>query len=322
MTQYANALRREDEMGPMAKNLMAMDDAFQADDFERDKLLRLSGTLLGYSEANEQGRWIFRSPRKLPAHLSKVYKIGFGVEDQVHQQELCLAELLAGQIAGGVEIGALLAGERPLQHVRVGIPGEYFAHHIGIFGRTGTGKSNNLMVLIQSILRNNRRLFSTPPQNRLRNDRVVSLFAIDPHDEFAKWKPGSGGGITRLIRDMSAAERAGLVEPFFYLSCRPQAALSADAELGTVARQCVLHRHDITPTDLISTHQAYAKFLLLTLFPLSLFGILAHLRGTTVRWLSGVYYLLLLLALALVIKIGSLGGELVFVHGAGVQPRP
>jgi hypothetical protein len=252
MTQYANALRREDEMGPMAKNLMAIDDAFQADDFERDKLLRLSGTLLGYSEGNEQGRWSFRSPRKLPAHLSKVYKIGFGEEAQVHQQELCLAELLAGEIAGGVEIGALLAGERPLQHVRVGIPGEYFAHHIGIFGRTGTGKSNNLMVLIQSILRNNRRLFSTPPQNRLRNDRVVSLFAIDPHDEFAKWKPGSGGGITRLIRDMSAAERAGLVEPFFYLSCRPQAALTADAELGTVARQCVLHRHDITPTDLIS----------------------------------------------------------------------
>lgn len=252
MTQYANALRREDEMGPMAKNLMAMDDAFQADDFERDKLLRLSGTLLGYSETNERGRWVFRSPRKLPAHLSKVYKVGFGEEAQILQQELCLAELLAGQIAGGVEIGALLAGERPLEHVRVGIPGEYFAHHIGIFGRTGTGKSNNLMVLIQSILRNNRRLFSASREQRLPNDRVVSLFAIDPHDEFAKWKPGSGGGITRLIRDMSAAERAGLVDPFFYLSCRPQAALSADPEVGAVARQCVLHRHDITPTDLIS----------------------------------------------------------------------
>lgn len=75
-------------------------------------------------------------------------------------------------------------------------------------------------------------------------------------------------------------------------------------------------------TDLISTHQAYAKFLLLLLFPLALFGILAHLRGTTERWLPGVYYLLLLFALALVIKIGSLGGDLVFVHGAGVQQRP
>jgi uncharacterized membrane protein len=58
------------------------------------------------------------------------------------------------------------------------------------------------------------------------------------------------------------------------------------------------------------------------LFPLALFGILAHLRGTTARWLPGVYYLILLLALVLVIKIGSLGGDLVFVHGAGVQQRP
>jgi hypothetical protein len=252
MTQYANALRREDEMGPMAKNLMSMEDAFQSDDFERDKLLRLSGTLLGYSDADASGRWVFRSPRKLPAHLTKVYKIGFGGEDHVRAQERCLAELLAGQIAGGVEIGALLAGERPLEHVRVGIPGEYFAHHLGIFGRTGTGKSNNLMVLIQSILQNNRRLFTCRPEDRLPNDRVVSLLAIDPHDEFAKWKPGSQGGITRLIREMSDGERAGLVDPFFYLSCRPQASLSADPDFGDVARQCMLHRHDITPTDLIS----------------------------------------------------------------------
>ena len=59
MTQYANVLRREEDMDPMAKNLIAMDDPFYADDFERDKLLRLTGTLLGYSEYIN-GNWKFR----------------------------------------------------------------------------------------------------------------------------------------------------------------------------------------------------------------------------------------------------------------------
>jgi hypothetical protein len=40
----------------MAKNLIAMDDPFYADDFERDKLLRLTGSLLGYSEFGG-GKW-------------------------------------------------------------------------------------------------------------------------------------------------------------------------------------------------------------------------------------------------------------------------
>ena len=161
MTQYANVLRREEDMDPMAKNLIAMDDPFYADDFERDKLLRLTGSLLGYSEF-DNGKWTFRSPRKLPAHLSRVFKVGFGEPETVAAQETVLAELLAAQIRGGVKVGALLAGEHALQNVQVGIPGEYFAHHIGVFGRTGTGKSNNLMVLIEAILLNNHRSATIP----------------------------------------------------------------------------------------------------------------------------------------------------------------
>lgn len=252
MTQYANALRREDEMSQMAKNTVAMPDAFRADDFDKDKLLRLSGTLLGYSEAGEDEVWHFRAPRKLPAHLSKVYKIGFGSAENIARQEGCLRELLGRQLQYGVRVGALLAGERPLESVQVAIPGEYFAHHIGIFGRTGTGKSNNLMVLIESILSNNQRLFCAAREDWLPHDRPVSLFAIDPHDEFARWKPGSRGGITRIVREMSDEQRSGLVDPFFYLSCRPQAALDSDSSLGGRGRSCTLHRQDITPTDLIS----------------------------------------------------------------------
>ena len=66
MTEYANVLRREDELDPMAKNLLAMNDPFPADVSDSDKLLRLTGYLLGYSEEQSPGEWIFRPPRKLP----------------------------------------------------------------------------------------------------------------------------------------------------------------------------------------------------------------------------------------------------------------
>jgi uncharacterized protein len=251
MAHYANVLRRDEDMDPMAKNLLAMDSPFYADDFESDKQLRLTGALLGYSE-DASGAWVFQPPRKLPAHLSKVYKIGFGSEAAVRRQEECLSELLASQLGQGVFLGELLAGERPLRGVRVYMPGEYFAHHIGIFGRTGTGKSNILMVLISSIYENNRRLFSSGPGDRNCKDRLVSLFAIDPHDEFAKWKQGHEGGITKIVRSMSRAERAGLVEPFFYLSCRSQASIDADDEIRGLGRKAFLSRKDITPKDVIS----------------------------------------------------------------------
>jgi DNA helicase HerA-like ATPase len=251
MTQYANVLRREEDMDPMAKNLIAMDDPFYADDFERDKLLRLAGSLLGYSEC-ASGFWSFRAPRKLPAHLSRVFKVGFGDAETVAAQETVLNELLFAQLYGGVKVGALLAGEDALWNVPVGIPGEYFAHHIGVFGRTGTGKSNNLMVIIEAIFDNNRRLSQMPRDAWSRDDRIVSLFAIDPHDEFARWKPGSGGGITRIIRDMPEADRSCLIGDFFYLSCRSQQTLDADADLNGRGRACYLNRRDITPADLIS----------------------------------------------------------------------
>src|SRR4051794_14428145 len=61
MTQYANVLRREEDMDPMAKNLLAMADPFYAEDFVSDQLLRLSGSLLGYAQVGDHG-WVFRAP--------------------------------------------------------------------------------------------------------------------------------------------------------------------------------------------------------------------------------------------------------------------
>ncbi len=252
MTHYANVLRREDDMHPMAKNLLAMRDPFLADDLISDQLLRLSGSLLGYAEMHDDGHWVFEAPRKLPAHLSKVYRIGEGDEPAVEQQEAVLARLLATQLGYGVYVGDLLAGERSLTGVPVYVPGEFFAHHLGVFGRTGTGKSNNLMVLIASIYANNQHLLATDRRKWQAHDRMVSLFAVDPHDEFAQWKPGSSGGITRILAQMSAAQRTQLAEPFFYLSTRDQGSIEEDPGIGTLGRRVRLHRKDITPSDLIT----------------------------------------------------------------------
>jgi uncharacterized protein len=252
MTEYANVLRRDEDMDPMAKNLLAMDDPYYAEDFVNDQLLRLSGTLLGYSEVGAKSHWVFRAPRKLPAHLSKVYKIGYGDDAAIQRQEECLAELLATQLGRGVFVGHLLAGERALTGVPVSIPGEYFAHHLGVFGRTGTGKSNNLMVLINSLYANNRRLLAAPRTQWQPGDRLVSLFAVDPHDEFAKWKPGSTGGINRIVASMEPVERAALVEPFYYLSCRDELTIQADPGIGSLGRRVLLHRKDVAPEDIVS----------------------------------------------------------------------
>jgi uncharacterized protein len=249
MAQYANVLRREDEMDPMAKNQLAFTSPYLTDDFESDKLLRLTGMLLGYSEKKNDS-WVFMRPRKLPEHLSKVYKIGFGTPDDIEKQEECLAQLLEKQLSEGIFVGHLLAGERSLSKVPISIPGEYMAHHLGIFGRTGTGKSNNLMVLIDSIYQNNRRLFGKPHSSWEKDQRLVSLFAIDPHDEFSKWKQGSRGGISRIVSDMTTEEREGLVDPFYYLSCRSQEHL--DNEMNGLGRTLFLSRNDIVPQDIVS----------------------------------------------------------------------
>ena len=108
------------------------------------------------------------------------------------------------------------------------------------------------MVLIDSIYQNNLRLLNMPRAEWGGKDRMVSLFAVDPHDEFAKWKPGSSGGITKILGSMEPHDRAALADPFFYISCRDQAALQADPEIGSHGRQVTLSRRDIAPQDIIS----------------------------------------------------------------------
>ncbi len=142
----------------------------------------------------------------------------------------------------GIYIGDLLAGEQPLISVPVYLPSFAFSHHIGVFGRTGCGKSNLMMVLLRSIMQHNQAIAEQGIE-----DRRISILAIDPHDEFRRWHYPSGGsdGIHGIVHGYSPAQQTHLVEPFYYLTSR-------DAGTAGLERRVTLSRADVTPSDLFS----------------------------------------------------------------------
>ena len=150
--------------------------------------------------------------------------------------------LLGVQLGDGLFIGELLAGEQPLAGVRVSIPPFALSHHIGVFGRTGSGKSNLMMVLLSSIMDLNHNIWLGK-----RAGPSASIFAIDPHDEFRTWHAAAGGrdGIRGIVNGYSEEERRALVEPLYYLSAK-------DLGITGLEQRIRLSRADVTPDDFIS----------------------------------------------------------------------
>lgn len=180
--------------------------------------------------------------RRLPQHLSDVY--------HVDHANPCIAEvlreLLRSQLGdSGLYVGDLLAGERSLPGVPVFLPPYALSHHIGIFGRTGSGKSNLMMVLLRSVLTHNQNI----ARGMVAGPRA-SIFAIDPHDEFRTWHAASGGsdGIRGIVAGYTTTERREVVEPFYYLTAR------VTAPTG-LKRRVRLSRADVVPDDLISVSE-------------------------------------------------------------------
>ena len=238
-TQYANILNRTLEMNDVARNKLTMPDSYLAQDLQDEQLIELRGMVLGYAEREGSGDWIFHRPRRLPGHLTDVYKV-----DPAHPQVPEVVNTLMRSQLGqdGLFIGNLLAGEVPLVGVEVHLPSYALSHHIGIFGRTGCGKSNLMMVFLRSILEHNRHVAAgSRPGPR------CSILAIDPHDEFRAWHSHSGGadGIRGIINSYSATERQDLAEPFYYLTAR-------DVGDTGMERRLRLSRADLTPQDLAS----------------------------------------------------------------------
>lgn len=248
-SQYANVMGRMVELSDIARNTLIHKDGYMSNDLNDEKLIELTGTMLGYSE-KENGTWVFHRPRRLPDHLSEVYLIvPSGVasaSDKVDYgtlREEVLRELLGTQLGdeSGIFVGNYLAGEYQLPNVPVYAPAYALSHHLGVFGRTGCGKSNTMMVLIDSMFKYNERV------EKSKNGVKVSLLAIDPHDEFLGWheKSGGRGGLNDITGRYTPDQREMLVDPFYYLT-------SKQIEDGNGMARLRISRADLMPQDVTS----------------------------------------------------------------------
>jgi hypothetical protein len=239
-TGYANIFNRTLVMGDVARNKLTMPDSYFAEDLAEEQLVELRGMVLGYAQFDpSSGRWTFNRPRRLPQHLTDVFR----VDPDRPESGQAVHELLRTQIGDtGLIVGHLLAGERPLPSVPVRLPITALSHHIGVFGRTGCGKSNLIMVLLDGVLQHNRAV-----QAGVAGGPRASVFAIDPHDEFRTWHANTGGsdGIRGIVRDYSDTERNHLVAPFYYLTSRDTVESSLEVRVW-------LSRADVTPDDVVS----------------------------------------------------------------------
>ena len=236
-TEYANVLNRSIDLGDVARNKLTMPNSYLSKDLEEENLIQLKGIVLGYSEW-ETECWTFHRPRRLPEHLTDVYHVD-GSDPNIAE---VIRTLLAGQLGqDGLFLGNLLAGENAMPGVEVQLPASALSHHIGLFGRTGCGKTNQMMVFLKSILEHNRLV-----SEGKRNDQSCSILAIDPHDEFQTWHSRSGGkdGMRGIIKDYDPDQTKKLVEPFYYLTSRKVS--------GPGEQEMFLSWADVTPQDLVS----------------------------------------------------------------------
>ncbi len=229
-----NYLRQIDDMAQIASTLMVEGDSYLSG-IERNMLLYVAGKMLGYAEKDD-GTWKFHSPRRLPDHLADVYRPRPGTSDSNVQQ------MLEDQIGGEIYVGDLQIGEDSLD-VPIMIPTKFFPMHLGIFGSTGSGKSNLMMVLIKSMIDTNLAI----NQGQLNDACKVSAFCIDPHDEFAKGTDTYG--IQDIVEMMDATTRQQVLGNFYYLTT----SLSATPrEIQRYGKDIRIRWDEILPRDLYS----------------------------------------------------------------------
>ncbi len=236
-----NYLRQVDDLARVAGTLMVEGDAYLSG-IERNMLLSVGGRMLGYAE-KEGTEWVFRSPRRLPDHLASVYRPVPGITDEFARIAL------KRQIEGEVYVGDLQVGENTLD-VPIKIPSKFLPMHVGIFGSTGAGKSNLMMVLIKSVIDNNLNAFRNPKQGLPR----ISAFCIDPHDEFAKGVDKYG--IQHVSEDMSISTRSEVIGDFYYLTTHKGA---TTRDVRKYAREIRILWSEIQPRDLYSIREFTAE---------------------------------------------------------------
>ncbi|MCJ7577047.1 MAG: DUF87 domain-containing protein, partial [candidate division Zixibacteria bacterium] len=136
-----------------AGNMMLLDRQNESFEFhEKERRLYKVGRCvpLGYVKGN-----VFRKPKTIPSHFSKVK-----IPEKKDFDFLM-------RFMGDLEVGFLRSGEDVLDF-SVGISGELFPYHIGIFATTGMGKSNLMKVLAGMVLESGK----------------YSMLILDPHGEY------------------------------------------------------------------------------------------------------------------------------------------
>ncbi|MBD3159987.1 MAG: DUF87 domain-containing protein [Candidatus Lokiarchaeota archaeon] len=228
-----NYLRQVENLSKVAGTLMVEGDSYLSG-IERNMLLSVEGRLLGYAE-QRGGKWVFNSPRRLPDHLADVYRPISGKSDPL------VRDMLASQTGGEIYCGDLQVGESTLQ-VPVNMDAKYLPMHVGIFGATGAGKSNLMMVLIKSFIDANLKASRG-------NDDVTKLsaFCIDPHDEFASGVDDYG--IQDIVENMDEQTRLTVFGDFYYLTTHLAA---TSREIRRYARELRILWSEIKPRDLYS----------------------------------------------------------------------
>ncbi|MHA2207585.1 MAG: ATP-binding protein [Candidatus Thorarchaeota archaeon] len=229
-----NYLRQVDDMTGVAGTLMVEGDSYLSG-IERNMLLSVDGRMLGYAEKKDD-LWRFMSPRRLPDHLADVYRPIKGRSDEQ------VRKMLYTQTDGNVYVGDLQVGETTLE-VPVMIPSDKLPMHVGIFGSTGAGKSNLMMVLIKSIIDSNLDYFRKPGDK----DTRISAFCIDPHDEFAKGVDEYG--IQSVIESMDDRTRTDMIKDFYYLTTHKKA---TPREIQRYTKEIRILWEEIRPKDLYS----------------------------------------------------------------------
>jgi DNA helicase HerA-like ATPase len=240
ISNFENIIRRLGSIDTVAETLVVEKDAYLAN-LEEEKLIAVEGSLLGYGKYHDKdNKFVFKKARRLPEHFSAIYKV------QKVQNEDSLKNILASQLSGDIYVGDLLVGEESL-NIDVMIPKGKIPMHVGIFGATGSGKSNLMQVITKSFIDYNLQCYINGIEDR------ITLLTIDPHDEYALGTGKSGiQDIVDEIDNRSSKVRRELFGDFYYLTT------SIDATARDVqryAKKLKISLQEILPIDLMSIHQ-------------------------------------------------------------------
>ncbi|MFX1486932.1 MAG: ATP-binding protein [Promethearchaeota archaeon] len=229
-----NIMRSVTNLSRLAGTLVTEGRSYFADS-DREKLLGVFGKLLGYSE-KKGDNWTFMLPRRLPEHLATVYR-------PTEETDALMEKLLGSQVDGSLYVGNLQAGSRSL-NIDVRLPLHFMPMHMGIFGTTGSGKSNLVEVLLKSCIDLNMKVIQEGKGRRL------SMLAIDPHDEFALGIDTHG--IQDIVDSLDVEARRAIIGDFYYLT--PYLGAAA-RRIRPYTRAIRILWKEITPQDILSVRR-------------------------------------------------------------------